>query len=410
MERENKKMREDSLAYVSNPLNAVLLIKRLSFDVMQMKSELTSLLDNFSYNVEEVRLYRRDWQGAVEGLVRLQSFYDLKSEDIAKGIIEDRKYNDDLTAIELFAIGDELTNMTSFKPALSYLNLALVKNRELPEMPQIVILDRISVGLNFTRNSEELVKTIDKMIELSPKSQDLRERKAAAESYVRLNVKPENAKQMTAVEREFKILSKVCNGSLKQKIEDISKLHCRFVSKSAFSMLAPFKMEEANLNPFIVLFHDVMSELEMQQFKSMSKPSLSRAEVLTKDAKSIVNFKIVRFEVPFLLKFYSQVKSIRVAKVSWNYDSFHEVFSRLTKRVGDMSGLRMEVAEPFQTQNYGIGGHYDGELSMQGTAVRLTWLLTPNARSAHFDFTTSDYAPFGGGTGNRIATMLFYVR
>ena len=39
-----------------------------------------------------------------------------------------------------------------------------------------------------------------------------------------------------------------------------------------------------------------------------------------------------------------------------------EVFDRLTKRVGDMSGLNMETSEIWQAQNYGIGGHYDGDM------------------------------------------------
>lgn len=55
-----------------------------------------------------------------------------------------------------------------------------------------------------------------------------------------------------------------------------------------------------------------------------------------------------------------QVANVRVAKYSWHADYAHLVFDTLTKRVGDMSGLNMKTAETWQTQNYGIGGHYDG--------------------------------------------------
>lgn len=52
-----------------------------------------------------------------------------------------------------------------------------------------------------------------------------------------------------------------------------------------------------------------------------------------------------------------------------------------------MTGLSLATAEPLQTQNYGIGGHYDG----------------------HWDCTLHYDKPFPTEGGNRIATMLFYV-
>lgn len=51
----------------------------------------------------------------------------------------------------------------------------------------------------------------------------------------------------------------------------------------------------------------------------------------------------------------------------------------------DMTGLSQETFEPLQTQNYGIGGHYDG----------------------HWDCYMKFDTPFENG--NRIATVLFYV-
>ena len=52
-----------------------------------------------------------------------------------------------------------------------------------------------------------------------------------------------------------------------------------------------------------------------------------------------------------------------------------------------MTGLSQKTAEPLQTQNYGIGGHY----------------------VPHWDHRTKRDAVFDGA-GNRIATVLFYVR
>lgn len=52
-----------------------------------------------------------------------------------------------------------------------------------------------------------------------------------------------------------------------------------------------------------------------------------------------------------------------------------------------MTGLSMRTAEPFQVQNYGVGGWY----------------------VPHWDHRTESETPFHRD-GNRIATMLFYVK
>lgn len=52
-----------------------------------------------------------------------------------------------------------------------------------------------------------------------------------------------------------------------------------------------------------------------------------------------------------------------------------------------MTGLTANTAEPLQIQNYGIAGHF----------------------KMHYDHQLEGEPPFKHGTGNRIATMLFYV-
>lgn len=62
-------------------------------------------------------------------------------------------------------------------------------------------------------------------------------------------------------------------------------------------------------------------------------------------------------------KFDFQIADIRIAKLSWHCDNTHQVFQRMAKRVTEFTGLSMTSAEQWQTQNYGIGGHYDGKLN-----------------------------------------------
>lgn len=79
----------------------------------------------------------------------------------------------------------------------------------------------------------------------------------------------------------------------------------------------------------------------------------------------------------------------RISKSAWLKDEDHEIVRTIGQRIEDMTGLTVKTAEDLQVANYGIGGHYE----------------------PHFDFARRDEkeAFKSLGTGNRIATVLFYV-
>ena len=74
---------------------------------------------------------------------------------------------------------------------------------------------------------------------------------------------------------------------------------------------------------------------------------------------------------------------------AWLKGTEDEVVQRVNNRLEHMTNLEMETAEELQIANYGIGGHYD----------------------PHFDFARKEETKAFSdlGTGNRIATVLFYV-
>lgn len=80
--------------------------------------------------------------------------------------------------------------------------------------------------------------------------------------------------------------------------------------------------------------------------------------------------------------------NVRTSKAAF-IDDDHKYTKQINQRIADMTMLNMNKAEHLQIVNYGIGGHYD----------------------PHFDFfdddDTSEYMALHG---NRIATVLFYVR
>lgn len=171
---------------------------------------------------------------------------------------------------------------------------------------------------------------------------------------------------------ERKLYEQLCRGEAERSVAKTSKLKCRYVTnKSPFLKIAPLKLEEANLKPYIVIYHDVIAEKEMELVKRLAKPRFRRA--------TVQNYKTGELEVA----------NYRISKSAWLKDHEHPYIKAIGERVEDMTGLTMTTAEELQVVNYGIGGHYE----------------------PHFDFARREEknAFKSLGTGNRIATVLFYV-
>lgn len=293
--KEHQLMLADSLSYVSNPLNAFVLIKRLSLDITQMKERIIRDANKFTTDTALIKLPMTEFQGAVEGLARLQITYGLKTEDLAKGFIQNIKYRDEMTVDELIALGVEMVNVGPYSLSVSYLKLARERNKETNEMPDIEILEKIFQILKRGRKMKVALEIVENMIEIAPERNDLLERRIEIE-FDLLFSKEKPAEEAPSFKADpiyvSKLLIEACREPLKQTAAELSKLHCRLISKSDFSKLAPFKVEQANLDPYIAIFHDVISDQEVQAFKSLSRPTLHRATVFKKDAKTKVFFAI----------------------------------------------------------------------------------------------------------------------
>lgn len=191
-----------------------------------------------------------------------------------------------------------------------------------------------------------------------------------------------------------KLYEALCRGDADVSPKILAPLRCRYVTNnSPFLKIAPFKLEEVSLDPYIVVFHDVIYDVEIEMIKNHSKPKvwlwifsrrlfaaifffnfqLERASVETYDGEDAV---------------HTYIKE-RISKATWIEDHHNKHMTDITKRLTDMTGLSMEFAELLQIVNYGMAGFYD----------------------MHFDFALEDDLVYEEqGIGNRVATVLFYVR
>lgn len=91
----------------------------------------------------------------------------------------------------------------------------------------------------------------------------------------------------------------------------------------------------------MVLFHDVVTDSEIEHLKMIATPNLRRATVYNEEQAR------------------SKVAKTRTSKFSWHADDTDEVTKRINRRIIDMTGFDIRGSEMLQVMNYGLGGHYD---------------------------------------------------
>lgn len=387
-------MKKDLDGYIFNPLNAFSLIKRLSYDIESMKDEYNFIPD-FLRKIKRIKIPLEELTGAVEGIYRLQYTYDLKSEHLAKGLVQNKRYRMEMRPSEILVLAKEMKKFDE-KLSLEYIKVAKELNAKSNPTSKIEFLEELFGFYNSSSKYKEAVEVLDEILEIDANKSKYEEQRMNVEllSLFTDHKEPEKPRETRensgshyTEKKEGMIFSKACNGKVKKSKEEMSKLHCRYVSTTDFTKIAPFKVIEANLDPFVGIYLDVISDKEIEVLKSFASKELFRAEVM------VVNKT-------------STATKIRIAQLCWLEDRLHKTFDTLTRRVGDMTGLDMYYSEKWQVQNYGIGNGYRFKFFL--LIFKILLLFTGGFYAAHHDYAAVGQQ-FTIDDGNRIATTLFYV-
>lgn len=176
-------------------------------------------------------------------------------------------------------------------------------------------------------------------------------------------------KEKRSVSWEKDQYESLCRGE-HQTIQPQAK--CSYVHfYNPYLYIGPIKQEIAHITPNIYIFHDVIFDSEIKIVQDLAKPRFKRATVHDHATGELVT------------------AHYRISKSSWLQGEEHSIVDKVNKRIHAITGLELKTAEELQVVNYGLGGHYE----------------------PHYDFARRDEkdAFQGLGTGNRIATFLFYM-
>ncbi|KAM9359563.1 prolyl 4-hydroxylase subunit alpha-3 [Symphorus nematophorus] len=387
-------------AAMANPLVAFTLIKRLHSEWLNVvysneALENTQALRS-SYEEEEANLPKlEDLQGAAKGLMRLQDVYALQVTSLVRGrfqrITNGEPIDIYLPAVSVPLSGDDcfLVGKVAYEQEDYYHSVQWLE--------ESVRLFRGSGGEWSPENEGTLEDALDHLAFSHFKTGNVSY--ALSLSQELLHHDPRNGRVLQNVEKYEKLLvtssteslrgdglrrptsnylrtrdayERLCQaqGSQLKHFENPRPFCDYFTNDNPGLLLLPVRREVLSLQPYVVLYHNFVTDTEAEDIKALAQPGLRRSVVATGEKQATAEY--------------------RISKSAWLKGSAQSTVGKLDRRISMLTGLNVKhpYGEYLQVVNYGIGGHYE----------------------PHFDHATSPTSPvYKLKTGNRVATFMIYL-
>ena len=377
--------------FVGNPLNSFKLIKKLTSEWEMLKDLIRGSADSFLQTIGQERdmNYRlwpsdEDLNGAAIGLIRLQDTYKLSPSALARGVLNEVFYGPNLTSQDCFEVGRQSFNTGDFwhankwfQEALSLLETETYTDKE-KDIAQVGILDYLAFSAYSTGNLSRALEATREMVRIQPNhprayNVGIYEAKVAEggarEEDTVLELKEARA-NMDYLGSDRQVYESLCRGEETMSLKEKSKMMCRYTTgRHPALLIGPVKEEVVSLEPRIVIFHDLITDAEIQTVKALATPRFQRATIQNPLTGEL------------------ETAHYRISVAAWLKENEHPAVASIYRRTAAVTGLNMESSEELQVSNYGIGGHYEPHLD-----------FTREEELDHLD-------PL---TGNRIATLLMY--
>ncbi|XP_049592289.1 prolyl 4-hydroxylase subunit alpha-1b isoform X3 [Syngnathus scovelli] len=417
---------QDPEGFLGHPVNAFKLMKRLNTEWSDLESlVLSDTTDGFISNLTIQRRYfptDDDQTGAAKALLRLQDTYKLDANTISTGNLPGAKHKTLMTAEDCFELGKIAYSDVDYYHTELWMAQALkqINDGEESTVEMVTVLDYLSYAIYQQGELERALVYTKKLLELDPEHQRAKgnvkyfefqlekQRKAKAEESA-IEKEPEKKEVPVKKEKkqkkdrnsftlmpERKKYEMLCRGEgIKMTPRRESRLFCRYHdnNRNPFYVLGPVKQQDEWDSPYIVRFLNIISDKEIDKVKELAKPRLRRATIsnpttgVLETAPYRISKRRATVHDPQTGKLTTAL--YRVSKSAWLTGYEDPIIEKINQRIEDLTGLEMDTAEELQVANYGVGGQYE----------------------PHFDFGRKDEPDAFKelGTGNRIATWLFYM-
>ncbi|XP_061083828.1 prolyl 4-hydroxylase subunit alpha-1-like isoform X4 [Conger conger] len=402
---------QDPEGFLGHPVNAFKLMKRLNTEWGNVESlVLKDTSNGFISNLTVQRQYfpgDEDQIGAAKALLRLQDTYKLESNTISVGNLPGVRYKNPMTVDDCFELGKVAYTDADYYHTQLWMSQALrqLEQGEESSVDKVTILDYLSYSLYQQGTVQKALDYTKLLLQLDPDHQrakgnvqyfevQLEKQRQIEEGTMQKDEAEAKKDEMDPVP-ERKKYEQLCRGEgVKMTNRRRSRLFCRyFHNNHPFFLVGPKKQEDEWDRPYIVRYHDIISHREIEKVKELAKPRLRRATIsnpvtgVLETAHYRISKRRATVHDPKTGKLTTA--QYRVSKSAWLTEFEHPMIRTLNERIEALTGLEMDTAEELQVANYGVGGQYE----------------------PHFDFGRKDEPDAFKelGTGNRIATWLFYM-
>ncbi|XP_074648755.1 prolyl 4-hydroxylase subunit alpha-1-like isoform X4 [Tubulanus polymorphus] len=380
----------DTERYLGNPVNAYLLVKRFTID---WNNIVQSFISNSTIQelVNKINTRQDDFpdgddlSGVITALLRLQDTYQIPASKIAKGEIAgvDGDKTPELSAADSFSLGRYAYTEDDFYHTFIWMRQALDQvNAGDSSKDWSTIVDHlafaamqqgnIKYALDLTNQLLEIDQSQERLFNNKKHYEELLEAKAMNGEPISDSIRNEQPSNQYQQGSEFIVYEKLCRGEDTHPQPPARVLVCSYEDFGRpWLKYGPIKQEVVYDKPRIIIFHEIMTNSEMDRIKELAGPRLNRATI-----QNSLTGKL-------------EFANYRISKSAWLKDELDPVCNKINRRIRQITGLSVDTAEDLQVVNYGIGGHYE----------------------PHFDFARKEEknAFKSLGTGNRIATLIYYM-
>ncbi|NWR54382.1 P4HA3 hydroxylase, partial [Bucorvus abyssinicus] len=385
-------LHQDPKASVDNPLLAFSLIKRLHSDWPNVvysdeATENTQALHAGFKELEQELPGAEDLDGAARALMRLQDVYMLSVKGLANGIFQragagcpplyspSRRVT--LSADDCFHVGKVAYDTGDYYHSIMWLEEAVGLFRLSygswnPEDRSSLedALDHLAFSYFMAGNISHALSLSKEFLHYDPSNQRVARNVAKYEKLLEMGTGGYCGHPPHHCSHPHSLLDPL-SLSPQTAPEHLLHLSCSYETNgSPYLLLQPAKKEMVQVQPYVALYHDFISDAEAETIKGLAGPWLQRSVVASGEKQ--------------------QKAEYRISKSAWLKDTADPVVRALEQRIAAITGLdlRPPYAEYLQVVNYGLGGHYE----------------------PHFDHATSRKSPlYRMKSGNRIATVMIYL-
>ncbi|WAR05204.1 P4HA1-like protein [Mya arenaria] len=361
----NETMTYTDVVRVNYPEVALRYLSTLADTIPSLVSKMTSLSKN---EFKEDAFYKftnylpgqSDLSDSIKGIIRLADVYHLSEVDIAAGSIYGRK-SCPLTPEECLDIAYTFADfVTENKDVGDWIDIATNWLNFVAKMYDGK--GQANEANSLRTRLIRMIRHIYKRSNCECSKQDLRADRMWQNDFPNIPLPPREKdcslvvpysckSQLGSMTLYRKAYNQFCRG------EDITKLdptefvdpptkgrYCRlFHNNDPRLILMPAKLEELNTDdPYVALFHDILSDSEMELLKDLGRPRLERAHIAEGNQR--------------------QSSDKRIGETGYLKDDEHSIpeVAKIRQRFEAITGLNVNLraAENFRLTNYAASGYF----------------------------------------------------